>query len=159
MRAIIRWKAIAAVLVAGCWMTPDASAQTPAPDDAYLYIIYPWDGMRVRGSFPVRFGLRNMGVTHAGDRTPNMGHHHLLIDVTEAIEPNEPIPTDKQHLHFGAGQTETRVELPPGKHTLQLVLGDADHKPFKPMLVSKKITVTVLPPRRTPTRTSRRAQP
>src|SRR3712207_8831514 len=88
-----------------------------------------------------------MGITHAGDKTPNPGHHHPRVDVDDASEPNEPIPTDKQHIHFGAGKTETRLELPPGRHTLQLVLGDADHKPFTPLLASKKITVTVLPPR------------
>jgi hypothetical protein len=157
MRAIVQQGVIAAVLTVGlCWAPWAAQAQTPAPADAFLYIIYPSDGQRIRGSFPVRFGLRNMGVTHAGDRTPNTGHHHLLIDVNESIEPNEPIPTDKQHIHFGAGQTETRLELPPGKHVLQLVLGDADHKPFAPLLVSKKITVTVLPPRvRRPVQASR----
>ncbi len=157
MRAIVQQGVIAAVLTVGlCWAPWAAQAQTPAPADAFLYIIYPSDGQRIRGSFPVRFGLRNMGVTHAGDKTPNTGHHHLLIDVNEAIEPNEPIPTDKQHIHFGAGQTETRLELPPGKHVLQLVLGDADHKPFSPLLVSKKITVTVLPPRvRRPVQASR----
>jgi hypothetical protein len=157
MRAFVQQGVIAAVLTVGlCWAPWAAQAQTPAPADAFLYIIYPSDGQRIRGSFPVRFGLRNMGVTHAGDRTPNTGHHHLLIDVNEAIDPNEPIPTDKQHIHFGAGQTETRLELPPGKHVLQLVLGDADHKPFAPLLVSKKITVTVLPPRvRRPVQASR----
>jgi hypothetical protein len=157
MRAIVQQGVIAAVLTVGlCWAPWAAQAQTPAPADAVLYIIYPSDGQRIRGSFPVRFGLRNMGVTHAGDRTPNTGHHHLLVDVNEAIDPNEPVPTDKQHIHFGAGQTETRLELPPGKHVLQLVLGDADHKPFAPLLVSKKITVTVLPPRvRRPVQTSR----
>ena len=148
MHAIVRQGAVAAALAAGlCGASWEARAQTPAPADAALYIIYPSNGQRIRGSFPVRFGLRNMGVTHAGDKTPNTGHHHLLINVDEAIEPNEPIPTDKQHIHFGAGQTETRLELPPGKHVLQLVLGDADHKPFAPLLASKKITVTVLPPR------------
>jgi hypothetical protein len=84
-----------------------------------------------------------MGVTHAGDATPNAGHHHLLIDVAAPLDPNEPIPQDKNHLHFGSGQTEVRVDLPPGRHTLQLVLGDAAHIPFDPPLVSKKITVTV----------------
>jgi hypothetical protein len=133
-----------------------ALAQTPAPPDAEVYIIYPRDGQRIRGPFPVRFGLRNMGVTRAGDATPNMGHHHLLVDATDEIVPKEPIPTDRLHLHFGAGQTETRLELPPGRHTLQLVLGDAEHKPFQPMLASKKITVFVLGPRpRAPARTSR----
>lgn len=159
MRATIRPIMIAAVLMAGCWMPVAAPAQTAAPPDAQVYIIYPYDGQRIRGAFPVRFGLRNMGVTHAGDATPNMGHHHLLVDVDEEIDPTEPIATDRQHLHFGAGQTETRLDLPPGRHTLQLVLGDAEHKPFKPILVSKKITVTVLPPRaRKPARTSQSGQ-
>jgi hypothetical protein len=154
MRAIIRRLAIAASFIAGCWI-PMAVAQTPAPADAQVYIIYPRDGQRIRGAFTVRFGLRNMGVTHAGDATPNTGHHHLLIDVDEDIEQAEPLPTDRQHLHFGAGQTETRLDLPPGRHTLQLVLGDSEHKPFSPLLASKRITVTVLPPRlRKPAQTS-----
>jgi Domain of unknown function (DUF4399) len=84
-----------------------------------------------------------MGVTHAGDSFPNSGHHHLLIDVSESIDPNEPIPQDKSHLHFGAGQTEARIELPPGNHTLQLVLGDSGHYPFNPSLVSYKITIHI----------------
>ena len=73
-----------------------------------------------QSAFWCRFGLRNMGVTH-GDDFDNSGHHHLLVDVSSPLEPNEPIPQDKNHLHFGAGQIETRIELPPGKHTLQLV--------------------------------------
>jgi Domain of unknown function (DUF4399) len=113
----------------------------PAPDDAYLYFVWPQDGTVIKGGFWCRFGLRNMGVTHAGDDFPNSGHHHLLIDVNESIDPNDAIPQDKNHLHFGAGQTEARIELPP--HTLQLVLGDAKHFPFKPPVVSKKITVLV----------------
>jgi hypothetical protein len=131
------------------------SAQTPAPPDAVVYIITPRDGQRIRSPITVRFGLRNMGVTRAGDTTPNMGHHHLLVDVTEPIEPNEPLPTDRKHLHFGAGQTETQLDLPPGKHTLQLVLGDAEHKPFNPVVTSNKVTITVVQPRRPP-RTSAR---
>jgi hypothetical protein len=120
-----------------------AALATPAPADAYLYIIWPLDGAKIKGAFWCRFGLRNMGVTHAGDATANSGHHHLLIDVNEPLDPNLPIPQDKNHLHFGAGQTEARIDLPPGKHTLQLVLGDANHVPFSPPLVSKKITITV----------------
>ena len=154
MRASIR-RTLIALTLAGCGVPAAGSAQTPAPADAQLYIIYPQDGQRIRGSFPVRFGLRNMGVTHAGDTTANMGHHHLFVDAEDEIIPNEPIPTDRQHLHFGAGQTETRLDLKPGRHVLQLVLGDAEHKPFKPLLASKKITVTVLPPRRKPAQASR----
>lgn len=119
------------------------AGKTSRPPDAYLYIIWPNDGEHIKGGFWIRFGLRNMGVTHAGDSTPNLGHHHLFIDVDEQLDPDSPIPQDKKHLHFGAGQTEARIELPPGKHTLQLVLGDADHIPFNPPLVSKKITIYV----------------
>lgn len=119
------------------------AGNTPAPHDAYLYIIWPTDGARIKGAFWCRFGLRNMGVTHAGDKTPNTGHHHLLIDVDEPLDLNEPIPNDKKHMHFGLGQTEARIELPPGRHTLQLVLGDSEHIPFDPPITSKKIHITV----------------
>jgi hypothetical protein len=116
---------------------------TPAPKDAYLYFIWPTDGAVIRGPFWARFGLRNMGVTQAGSTFAGAGHHHLLIDVKDPPDPKEPIPQDKSHLHFGAGQTEARIELPPGKHTLQLALGDAKHYPFDPPVLSKKITVTI----------------
>jgi Domain of unknown function (DUF4399) len=114
-----------------------------APKDALLYFVWPQNGTTIKGGFWCRFGLRNMGVTHAGDNFQNSGHHHLLIDVTEPLDPNEPIAQDKSHLHFGAGQTEARIELPPGKHTLQLVLGDASHYPFNPPVVSDKITIVI----------------
>jgi len=120
-----------------------ALAQTASPSDAYLYIIWPQDGQRVKGAFWCRFGLRNMGIARAGDKTENAGHHHLLIDASDALKPGDVIPSDRNHMHFGAGQSEARIELPPGKHTLQLVLGDAEHKVFNPPVVSKKITITV----------------
>jgi len=121
-----------------------AWAQTPAPPGAYLYIIWPNDGERIKGGFWCRFGLRNMGVARAGDSSPAVGHHHLLVDVETPLDPNAPIPSDKNHLHFGGGQTEVRLELPPGEHSLQLVLGDAEHRLFKPPLMSKKIHITVI---------------
>ena len=144
-----------ALMIGTIVLSIPVGAQTPAPLDAVVYIITPREGQRVRSPVTVRFGLRNMGVTRAGDTTPNMGHHHLLVDVTEPVDPNEPLPTDRKHLHFGAGQTETQLDLLPGKHTLQLVLGDAEHKPFKPNVSSNKITITVVQPRRPP-RTSAR---
>jgi Domain of unknown function (DUF4399) len=129
-------------------LSSGALAQTAAPEDAVLYIIWPREGQKISGPFWVRFGLRNMGVTRAGDKAPNVGHHHLLVDADAAdVNPNDPIPTDRRHLHFGGGQTETRLDLPPGRHTLQLVLGDAEHKIFKPAVISKKITITVVEPR------------
>ena len=139
-------KIVRLLLLAVALASPSSAAlaQGKAPGkDALLYFIWPQNGAVIKGGFWCRFGLRNMGVTHAGDATPNAGHHHLLIDVTTPLDPSEPIPQDKNHLHFGSGQTEARVDLPPGRHTLQLVLGDAAHIPFDPPLVSKKITVAV----------------
>ena len=115
----------------------------PVGKDALLYFVWPQNGETIKGAFWCRFGLRNMGVTHAGDSYQNSGHHHLLIDVKDPINPKEPIPQDKTHLHFGAGQTETFLELPRGRHTLQLVLGDAQHYPFDPPLASDKISIRV----------------
>jgi hypothetical protein len=116
---------------------------TKSPPGAYLYIIWPQEGAHIKGAFWCRFGLRGMGVTHAGDMTANMGHHHLLIDVDEAPAPGVAIAADKKHMHFGAGQTEARLDLAPGPHTLQLVLGDANHVPFDPPVMSKKISIVV----------------
>jgi hypothetical protein len=91
----------------------------------------------------VRFGLQGMGVAPAGIDKANTGHHHLLIDVDTLPVAGAPIPADDHHVHFGGGQTETVLTLPPGTHTLQLELGDMNHVPFDPAVVSKKITVHV----------------
>jgi len=140
MRGITR----RALLSAATVMPVAAMAQTAAPPDAYLYIIWPNDGERIKGGFWCRFGLRNMGVTRAGDTTPGVGHHHLLIDSNTPLDSTEPLPSDKNHRHFGGGQTEARLELPPGEHTLQLVLADAEHRSFKPPVVSRKIRITIV---------------
>jgi hypothetical protein len=116
---------------------------TPAPKDAYLYIISPQDGAIIKGALLCRFGLRNMYVVPAGNDSAKSGHHHLLVDVDAPLDPDEPIPLDKRHIHFGEGETEALIELPPGRHTLQLVLGDAKHYPFKPPITSKKVTIWV----------------
>ena len=129
------------LLTMGCLAT--ALGETAAPSHASVYIISPKDGDTVTNPFRVQFGLSGMGVAPAGVDKPNTGHHHLLIDVNEPLDPNEPIPQDKTHLHFGAGQTEALIELPPGKHTLQLVLGDWSHFPFHPPITSDITTITV----------------
>jgi Domain of unknown function (DUF4399) len=123
---------------------PDAGFKaTPAPADAYVYIGWPNDNEVVRTThIRVWFGTRNFGVAPAGTNKANTGHHHLLIDT--ALPPlDQPIPNDKNHLHFGLGQTETVIDLPPGTHTLQLLMGDADHIPHDPPVMSRKITIHV----------------
>ncbi len=125
---------------------PAPAPQTQAPAGVKLYVISPANGARVRSPFVVQFGLKGMGVTQAGSSAPNAGHHHLLVDVAEPVSETAVIPSDKSHLHFGGGQTETTLDLPPGRHTLQLVLGDAKHRPFTPLVASQKIEIVVVSP-------------
>lgn len=121
-----------------------AQAQTAAPPGAAVYFINLKDRDTVTSPFKVQFGLSGIGVAPAGVENPKTGHHHLLIDTKLTDEEAKaPVPADKQHVHFGGGQTETTVTLPPGKHTLQLVLGDWSHIPFSPPIVSPVVTVTV----------------
>ncbi len=130
----------------------------PAPRDAYVYIGWPQDGAVIYGTrFKVWFGTRNFGVAPAGIERAGTGHHHILVN-TPVPNLNEPIPNDRNHLHFGLGQTETMLELPPGTHTLQLLMGDADHVPHDPPVMSRRITVTVRPGR-TPVAAAEGRQP
>lgn len=136
---------VVALLMAATLVTAPAWAnREPAPEGARAYIIWPRDGTVINGGKVwVRMGLSNLGVAPSGVRKQGTGHHHLIVD-SDLPPFDEPIPNDKNHLHFGAGQTEARLELPPGRHTLQMLLGDADHIPHDPPIFSKKITVTVI---------------
>lgn len=126
----------------GAAPAPAALPRTPRPADARLYFISPSDGAVVTSPVTVRFGLAGMGVAPAGVDKPDTGHHHLIVDApTPPLD--RPLPKDAQHIHFGGGQTETNLELAPGKHELQLVLADANHVPHDPPLVSSRITITV----------------
>jgi Domain of unknown function (DUF4399) len=121
-----------------------ATAQTAAPPNATAYIINLKDGDTVTSPFKVQFGLTGMGIAPAGVERLNTGHHHLLVDTT--LSPDElkqPMVMDAKHLHFGGGQTETMLTLPPGQHRLQLELGDWSHVPFNPPIMSPIITVPV----------------
>jgi len=118
-------------------------ARKKSPPDSKNYIIFLKDGDVVSNPVVIRFGLKGMGVAPSGILKENTGHHHLLIDVDKLPSMDQPIPKDKNHIHFGGGQTETVVTLTPGKHTLQLLLGDLSHVPFDPVVMSEKITITV----------------
>lgn len=123
--------------------TLHAVEKSTAADDAKLYIISPLDGETVSSPVKIVFGLQGMGIAPAGIKFNNTGHHHLLIDVAELPDVNSPIPSDDNHKHFGKGQTEAIIELQPGEHTLQLILGDHMHIPHDPVVVSKKIKINV----------------
>jgi len=113
-----------------------------APAQARLYFIGLADGAAVSSPLTVRFGLAGMGVAPAGIEKEGTGHHHLLINVDE-VDANAPLPATDQVRHFGAGQTEVTLSLAPGRHTLQLLLGDQNHIPHHPPVISERITVTV----------------
>lgn len=120
-----------------------ALARTASPEGAQVYIISPVDGEVVNSPVTVKFGLKGMGVAPAGIDKPNTGHHHLLIDVKDGPALDKSLPVDANHKHFGGGQTEATVELSPGKRTLQLIMGDKNHIPHDPPVMSKETTIVV----------------
>ncbi|NVJ99054.1 MAG: DUF4399 domain-containing protein [Alphaproteobacteria bacterium] len=136
-------KSLAAIVVCCSAIFSVAYAEGQEPE-ARAYIISPKDGDHVSSPVTVIFGLKGMGVAPAGTDKARTGHHHLIID-SDLPPLDENIPADEHHIHFGGGQTEVELTLAPGKHTLQLLLGDMNHIPHKPAIYSEKITITVKP--------------
>jgi hypothetical protein len=123
---------------------PAMAEQMASPKDAKVYFENLKDGDVVKTLFVVQFGVKGMKIAKAGTMEPDTGHFHLLIDTTMTPEQlTKAIPADAQHMHFGGGQTQTTLSLTPGKHTLQLLLGDGAHIPHNPPVMSAPITVTV----------------
>ena len=142
-------------ILAGSLLLPavaeDKIPRQPSPKGAKVMIIFPREGKTVKGPVRVTFGLKGMGVCPAGlvlpdgKPMPNTGHHHLLIDTEKLPAMGLPMVASDTLKHFGGGQTEVTLDLPPGKHTLQLVFADYAHIAHNPPVVSKKITITVAP--------------
>ncbi len=146
---MIRLLAILALLASAATTTvaeaghpDDAGEKSPAPYNARVYFITPADGDTLTSPVTVRFGLEGMGVAPAGVNKANTGHHHLIIDAP-LPDFTYAVPKDDLHRHFGGGQTEVTIELAPGAHSLQLLLGDHNHLPHDPPVVSKVITIIV----------------
>jgi len=134
--------AVGAALLAATALAQEPASQ--APSGAEVYFIAPHDGAKIHGSVTVQFGLKGMGVAPAGIKFDNTGHHHLLVDMNPSeLALDKPLPASDHVVHFGKGQTETTLSLPPGKHTLELVFADFQHLSFNPPLQSKRITITV----------------
>lgn len=134
--------ALIALTISAPALAGDSEGKSPAPGGAAVYFISPADGEVISGPVTIRFGLSGMGVAPAGVERTNTGHHHLIID---AGLPDfaYAVPNDAQHRHFGGGQTEVTLDLAPGTHSLQLLLGDHNHVPHDPPVASDKITITV----------------
>lgn len=139
----LRTLGLAALLCTSAFAAAADLPRTAAPAGAEVYFIEPADGATVGQTFTVKFGLRGMGVAPAGVDLPATGHHHLLVDSAELPAMNLPLPASEQVRHFGKGQTETEVTLPPGQHSLQLLVGDKNHVPLDPPVMSEKISITV----------------
>ncbi len=142
---------LAAILLAATLAyTPVLAQDTPSPEGAELYFVNLSDGDVVTSPITINFGLRGMGVAPAEVERENTGHHHLFVNREPFGEGpfgeeefELAVPNDENHRHFGGGQTEVTIELPPGEHTLQLVLGDHGHVPHNPPVVSEVISITV----------------
>lgn len=119
-----------------------AVSRTPSPPGAHVYFQSPVDGSHVSQRFTVRIGLKEMGVAPAGVVKASTGHHHVLVD-TDMVTFDRPVPSDYNHIHLGNGQTEVVLTLPPGRHTLQLLLADHAHMAHEPPVMSEKITIYV----------------
>ena len=141
MRRLVSFVLAVGLLVAGfaAW----ALERSPAPEGAQVYIISPANGAVVESPVIIRFGLRGMGVAPAGADVAGTGHHHLLIDLAELPAMDAPLPANTQVKHFGKGQTETTLELAPGVHSSQLLMGNYLHLPHQAPVLSEKINITV----------------
>ena len=145
----MRTLALTALLFAvttGATFAADSAPDGYWPAGARIYIISPKSGAKVTSPVTIKFGHKGLDIAPAGDKTPNTGHFHLLIDQALPADLSVPLPVTDNILHYGKAQTEVTLDatqLPPGKHTLQLVMGDGSHVPHSPALVSKKIHITV----------------
>lgn len=122
--------------------TMDSAPDAPDVSINRVFIVSPEDGATVTSPVTVEFGIEGFEVAPAGTYHENTGHHHLLIDA-EMPALDMPIPADDNHVHFGKGQTEATIELEPGEHTLQLLLGDGNHVPHDPPLASDVVRIVV----------------
>ncbi len=117
-----------------------AAPVAPLPG-AKVFFVSPKDGETVTAKFMVKFKVEGMKLVKATDQTPGTGHHHLIIDAP-ATPQGEVVPKDATHIHLGNAQTETEVNLTPGKHTLTLQFADGMHMSYGPAM-SQTITVNV----------------
>ena len=137
-------KSIVFAMLALLSVTAFAQERSSSPKGAKVFIVAPKNHAVVSNPVQIKFGIKGMNIAPAGTKQENSGHHHLLIDTPLPKDLSQPLPVvENKVVHFGKGQTETTLTLPPGKHTLQLVLGDHLHIPHNPPVVSKKITITV----------------
>lgn len=149
-------KSLAAVSLA--LLSHGALAQAPMGAEGGELAVHPWvvpppswspdayftnlkDGATVESPFVARFGLSLRGIVPAGKSAGTAGHHHLLIDQPLPLDFKKPLPFTEHYIHFGKGQMETVIDLPPGTYMMRLVLADQGHIPY--FVYSKPLKFTV----------------
>jgi hypothetical protein len=113
----------------------------PAPRAAETYFTNLKDGGTYESPFVARFGLSMRGLVPAGQTAGRAGHHHLLVNQDLPLDFKKPLPFTDQYIHFGKGQMEMVINLPPGKYTFRLLLADQGHIPY--FVYSKPLSVTI----------------
>ena len=121
-----------------------AEAKSKAPKVVKrVYFTSPADQAKVKSPVSLTFGVDGMSIRPAGEdvKDKTSGHHHLIIDA-DGIKAGSVVPMDKQHIHYGKGQTSATVELTPGEHTLRLQFADGAHRSYgAEMSAAIKVTV------------------
>ncbi|HSU27412.1 MAG TPA: DUF4399 domain-containing protein [Chitinophagaceae bacterium] len=102
----------------------------------------PANNATVSSPFKIEMNAVGIRVDTAGPVIPGVGHHHLIVDAEDFLPTGEMTPKDSTHIHFGKGQTEYTISLPPGKHKLALQFADGLHRSYGQQL-SATITVNV----------------
>ena len=133
--------AAAAALLATPLLLPGCTLMNPAAPAQAVSLLEPVNGATLSSPFKVRFGIRGMAVAPAGDIVANSGHHHLVIN-GGAVPAGESVPFTERHQHFGKGQTEAEVKLPPGVYMLTAQFANGAHQSYG-QAMSQTIKVTV----------------
>jgi len=116
---------------AGQVSPPVSAPKKTAPKTVRVYFANLKNNQTIPTKFKIQFAIDGMKVHPAGEIIEGTGHHHLIIDGS-AIPAGQVVPADAQHIHFGKAQTETEIELKPGKHKLTLQFADGAHLSYGP---------------------------
>lgn len=83
----------------------------------------------------------DFAIEPAGEVRDGAGHFHVMTDVG-CVAPGAAIPVETAgYNHFGKGQVEAELTLPPGEHRLCLQAGNGAHVALD---MTHEITVSVV---------------
>ncbi len=123
----------------------DQESQPSAASDAAaqrVFFVSPVDSEVVTSPVHVEMGATGLTIEPAGEIAENAGHMHILVD-EDFVAPGEVILASDTMLHYGGGQTEATLDLPPGEHTLRLQFANGAHIALDGDQYRDEITITV----------------